>query len=440
MLYDGLTRCLPGGAVEPALAERVTISKDQKTYVFHLRRAFWSDGKPITAYDFEKSWKRVLDPPSPCAYLCYPIQNAERCIRGECSIDEVGIKALNWRTLRVELERPTPYFYSLTAFPTFLVARPGENVFSGPFCLKDKLSLEKNESHWNQKNVFLDQIQVSIVPDEMTALHMFEVGDLDWVGGALSPLPPDSLEVLQDQLHFIPSAATTFCTFNTQVFPFHNLHLRKAFAYAIERPELTPLGQIPAESILPPAFSSQMLVSSNAARARLHFEKAMEELKIAATDLESIPLFYKPGQIDKRVALTLQRQWKETLGITLPLVQQEYKTHAQKLQNRDYQIAISSWIAQFDDPISILDRFKDQAHLKNYPGWENEQYQHFLDEANVSENRGELLERAEALFADRVPLTPLYHWSSPALCSPRIKSIASTPCGGILFERFQTNF
>jgi oligopeptide transport system substrate-binding protein len=87
----------------------------------------------------------------------------------------------------------------------------------------------------------------------------------------------------------------------------------------------------------------------------------------------------------------------------------------------------------------LLDRFKDAENLKNYPGWENKDYQQLLNLASTAENRDELLGKAEAIFADEMPLTPIYHWRSPAIKSPRILQTATTPCGGVLFERFQVS-
>ncbi len=450
MTYEGLTRALPGGAIEPAVAEQMEISPDQTVYTFHLRRSVWSDRTPITAYDFERSWKEALSSPILCTYLFYPIKNAERCAKGEVSPDKVGIRALDSRTLCIELEHPTPYFYSLTAFPTFFPTPPREEhppICNGPFCIQSmtnysEIVLAKNPTFWNRDEIFLDEIHISIVPDETTALQMFEQGDLDWIGGPFSPLPPDALEKLKDRIIFIPNAATTLCTFNTQTFPFSNLHLRKAFSYAIDRGEiveqLTQGGQIFPTSFLPPSLTTYRSVSfSDPAAARRHFEQALEEMQIPPHQLESLVLYYKPTQMEKRLAQTLQRQWKEVLGITIGLSQLDFKSHAYRLQNRDYQISLTSWIAQFNDPISILERFKDKAHLKNYPGWEDPDYTLLVNKANCSDQRLELLHAAEALLIDQMPLTPIYHWSSPALCSPRIQATATTPCGGVLFERFR---
>jgi len=450
MIYDGLTRCVPGGSVEPALAERVDVSWNKKVYTFHLREAYWTDGKPITARDFETSWKEILSPPSSSAFLFYPIKNAELCAKGQTSIDEVGIQALDDRTLRVELERPTPYFYSLTAFPSFLPvpshAPDDPKVCSGPFRIEkmvhnSEIVLKKNYCYWNRPEVFLDEVHISIVHDEMTALQMFERGDLDWLGGSISPLPPDALAKIKDRIQFVPCAATTLCTFNTKTFPFNNVHLRKAFSYAIDREEIvgqiTQGGETPATSILPPSFSRQSFPLSNPEAARKEFELAMLELQMKPHELDSLILYFKPSQIEKRLAQAVQRQWKDVLGIHIQLGLLDVKSHAQRLQSRDYQIALAAWIAQFDDPISLLERFKDEKNLKNYPGWLNPEYARLIDEAGSSNEREALFEQAEALFANEMPLTPIYHWSSPALASPCIESIPTTPSGGILFERFK---
>lgn len=434
LLYDGLTRCVPGGEVEPALAEEVEISADQKVYLFHLRKAHWSDGRPITAADFERAWKKILSPPTPCAFLFYPIKNGEKCAKGEVSVAEVGIKALDEKTLRVELENPTPYFYSLTAFPSFLPAPEQPGVYSGPFRLekreKGTILLVKNEAYWNKKEVFLDQIDISIIPDEMTAYQLFERGELDWLGGPLSPLPLDAIESNPKQLISIPSCATTFITFNTEKIPFN---ARKALALAIDRREIveqvTPPGQVAACRILPPPLTAEapLFPLFDPAGARLHWEEGA---------LPPLTLYYKTGQIEKRIAQTVQQQWKKNLGLSVRIEGLDPKSLSQRLNLRDYHLALTHWIAQFNDPISILDRFRNKENGKNFPGWENEQYQQLLREAAASSRRRELLLQAEEILAESVPLTPIYHSRSLALAGLRISRIGTTPSGGILFERF----
>ena len=116
MLNNGLT-LKENGQLKLAIAKSYEISEDGKEYTFHLRDCYWSDGVKITAYDFEKSWKKVIDPnfPSLCPQLFYPIKNAEKAAKGEVDANEVDIHALDAKTLKVILENPTPYFLSLTS-------------------------------------------------------------------------------------------------------------------------------------------------------------------------------------------------------------------------------------------------------------------------------------------------------------------------------------
>src|ERR1700691_905185 len=58
LIYEGLTRCVPGGGVEPALAEKIEVSPNGRVYTFSLRKSYWSDGRPVTSFDFERSWKK----------------------------------------------------------------------------------------------------------------------------------------------------------------------------------------------------------------------------------------------------------------------------------------------------------------------------------------------------------------------------------------------
>jgi len=465
MLYEGLTRCLPDGSPELALAEKIVISEDAKTYLFYLRKASWSDGKPISAFDFERSWKKILDPafPSICAYLLFPIKNGEKCAQGKVPLCEAGIKALDDSTLCIELEKPAPYFLSLTSFPLFLPVpsesesaweqKPSCLVTNGPFLLEkftphSEIVLRKNPYFWNKDQIDPDQIHIAILPDEITSLQMFEQGELDWLGGPFAPIPPDAVERLQKP-HYISSAASTICSFNTETFPFQNEDLRKAFSYAIDRNEIiqkvVPPGQKEAKRCLPPSLfggeeKEHFFQDKNLARA--HFQKALSALSISPSSLEKLILYYKPGQVDSRLAQALQKQWKEILGITIQLRQVDFKGHSQLLQKREYQLALGSWISQFHDPVNLLDRFKNRNHLKNYPGWENSEFVSILDEAASTadpQTRIALLEKAENLLAEHVPVSPLYHWNNPSIHSQRIAEIAISPSGGILFERFRLN-
>jgi len=219
MLYEGLMRTQADGLIAPALAESITISPDQKIYTFHLRSNVWSDGQPLTAKDFEQTWKSLLDPkfPSPNAYQLYVIKGAQAAKEGHASPDQIGIYTLDDSILKVELEKPTPYFLHLTATHFFYPVHPllrqqpadastlpdSSVVTNGPFKLEkwshhNELTAVKNIHYWDKNNVQLNRVQL-VMLDNPTALHLFQNGELDWTGSPLSTLSVDALLSLRNQ-------------------------------------------------------------------------------------------------------------------------------------------------------------------------------------------------------------------------------------------------
>ncbi len=466
LIYDGLTRCSPDGYIELAIAEKVDISEDRKTYVFHLRNAFWTDGHPISASDFEKSWKKILDPnfPTLCAYLFYPILNAEAAFQGKKSIEEVGIRSINDNTLEVNLERPTPYFLSLTSFPSFLPipqhrieeldkAISKDLTTNGPFYIEklvpqSSIILRKNPTFWNAKNTRLKGIDISIIPNETTTLEMFHRGELDWIGGIIAPISPDALTSLatQKKLHYFPIAASTFCSFNTKSGLFKNENMRKAFSFGIDRDEIASeiltANQIPAMRCIPPTLcggkNRKIFPLFDPMQARVYLEKGLAELGTTVEELSPVTLHYRNGAVDRMIAQIIQRKWKDVLGIDIDLAQTDFKTHKDFLHRRNYQVALANWVAQYQDPINILERFKDPKSAKNYPAWDDPEYASLIDQIQNAfdlEERNQLIEKAEDLIAERLPLLPIYHWYSPNLTHPRVRNLCTIPTGGILFER-----
>ncbi|MCB1106687.1 MAG: peptide ABC transporter substrate-binding protein [Chlamydiia bacterium] len=464
MLYEGLTRLEPDGSISFALAERVKISKDKKKYLFYLRESMWSDGTPLTAYHFEASWKRILDPkfPSKSAHLLFPIKNGENAKRGKCPVEDVGVKAIDEKTLLVHLARPTPYFLQLTSFATYFPVpfngdqvphptRSNETLSSGPFLLsswkeEDEIVVLKNPYYWNAAEVKLEKIHISMINDEATALNLFDQGFLDFNGGLISTLPLDAIPTLRKRgiLKQRPIASTTFCTFNVQKFPFNNVHIRKAFSYAINRKLITEnlfhlfddIATGPVPTILKKG-SSLFVEDQQKELAIKYFHQGLLELGITKEEFPEITYNYFPTELHKNLAITLQNFWKETLGLNVKLQAQEFKTHLSKLCSQDYSIAQMSWIGQYCDPMSFLERFDGKNAYRNYSGWESPDYSRLLEKGLHQEKkaREETLEQAEYLLVDEMPLIPLYHFHLNYVKNPSLKNLSISPLGDIQFHK-----
>jgi oligopeptide transport system substrate-binding protein len=467
LLFEGLTKLDAIGSIVPAQAEKIDISEDGRVYTFYLRDTYWSDGSSVTAYDFEKTWKDILDPAFPAlnAHLFYPIKNAESAKKGRVGLDKVGITASNDKTLVVELDTPTPYFLELTSFCSFFPISSridakypewaygaGEHfVSNGPFLLKkwdhnDEILAVKNPLYWDQESVQLDAIHFSIIENEMTALQMFEQGELDMLGAPLSTLAIDALASLDKKgtLHKHPTAGTTHITFNTLHPPFNNPNIRKAFAYAINREEIvkniTQLDEMAATCIIPPVLTGNKMRSffkdHDVEQARELLAKGLAELGMKKGDLE-IALLYSTSDRNHKISQALQQQWKEVLGVSVSLENNDRKIVMDRLAKGNYSMAQTLWLAQYNDPMNILERFKFRENVKNYANWESAEYIDLLNASTheTGQARAETLEKAEKLFLNEMPVAPIYHWNLAFLAKPHLKNVVISPIGGVCFEK-----
>jgi len=420
-LYEGLMRLDEKGIPQPALASSVEISDDLLTYTFHLREAFWSHARPITAHDFVKSWKQTLSPSfaSDYAYMLYHIKHAE---------------AKDTQTLVVTLHAPTPYFLELTAFPTLFPVR--SEAFSGPFCLEywkpqTEIVLKKNPLYWDSQHVTVEKMTFSIIADSHTEGQLFEKGDLDWLGQPLSHnISPELLEKLKkkEKLESYPVAGTLWFTFNTTQQPFDNPNIRKAFCYSIDRAAIvTHLlcgHQIPASTPIPRcmAMNSPSYFSDHDVEMALtYFEKGLAEKGWTRETFPRTLLSYTHSERDNKIVQYVQQQWSEALGIRVELQALEGQVCQKHMRQGLHQIGIGQWIADFSSPLAFLEIFKHASNGINNTGWEDPIYNSLL-EAN-------LLQQAEAYLMDAMPIAPLYHFSFDYAKKPYVQGVILSPYG-----------
>ncbi len=468
LLFEGLVRLKADYSIEMAQARAFERSLDGKTYTFFIREeAVWSDGSKVTAYDFEKAWKNILAPtfPSVNAHLLYSIKNAEAAKKGQVPLSEVGICAPDEKTFVITLEKPVPYFLELISFCVFFpvnsaidVAAPdwardagAHFVSNGPFVLKEwkhdnEIVAERNPLYWDAAQTRPERIHFSMVGNEMTALELFEKGELDMIGDPISALPVDALAAIQRKwpLKRCPVGGTTIIAFNIEKFPFNNKHIRKALSYAINRAEIvqnvTQTGELPALCPVPPVLKGgrnpSFFADANAELAREHLRWGLEELGCGKEVFESVTYLYSTEDKSHKVAQAIQQQWKEVLGIHVPIQNCDFKVLMSRLSKRDFALGQSLWVAQYNDPMNILERFRSKQNVKNYPGWEHAQYAELLERSFYEEGRERLdtLEQAESIFAEEMPICPIYHWDMTYLVQPHLCNVELSPIGDVVFN------
>lgn len=430
MLYEGLLRLNFSGKPTPGIAESYALSSDQKKYTFKLRKCKWSNGDPITAGDFVRSWKEVLDPlfPAPNAYQLYAIKGAKAAKEGKDSLDNVGIKAIDSQTLEVELETPLAYFTELVCsffyYPVHSNFSSGNLITNGPFKVRawkrqSELIVERNENYWDVSEVKLDGIIIQIL-DEQTALRMYENGEIDWAGSPMGTLPQDSILTLTHQhtLRITNAAGTHWFQFNISKKPFDNEKMRKAFTLALNRKAIvehvTQGGQKPAEGIVPPSLglrSKPYFEDNDVPKAFEALQEALKETDTSIDDLPPISLCYISNDRNNKIAQAVQQQWKKTLGISVQLENCESQVFFENRKNSNFQMAMGSWYADFHDPINFLELFKSKNNPTNGTNWEDSSYQNLLDESSKEldpSKRFKLLQQAEALLMRQLPVAPLF--------------------------------
>ncbi len=436
LLYDGLTRISLDGKIEMAIAESYDISSDGKKYTFHIRDAYWNNNEKMTSYDFEKTWKRTLSPghPSSMAFLMYIIRGGKNAKEGKISVDEIGMSCPDEKTIVVDLEYPAFHFLELLSQPIFFPSYLNSDklVTNGPFNVdkvkkSDYLTLIRNETYWDKRNVKLDLITCYFMSQE-TELLMYNNKELDWAGSPYSTLTIDSIEDLRKRNDFykVSSYGTYFLSVNTNK---NNLlsskDFRKLISSKIKRDQIVEhllLNQHRlADTIIPNEGFNAYLQSSN------NYENFNEDYSNT-----TISIMYSHDQRNHLIIQAIQKQIEEELKINVKLEALESKVFFDRLKKGEYDLALRSWIADYNDPSNFLSVFKDEQGTCNYSAINNKNYSFLLEKANYCNDltqRQEYLVEAANILSDEMPIIPLFHLSFNYLCSDKIKNVLLTPLG-----------
>ncbi|TZE82874.1 peptide ABC transporter substrate-binding protein [Calorimonas adulescens] len=470
-VFEGLTRLDKNNKAEPAVAEKWDVSSDGLTYTFHLRDGVkWSDGKPVTAKDFEYAWKRVLNPDtgSEYAYQLYYIKNGEKYNKGEAKAEDVGVVAKDDKTLELTLESPTPYILELLAFFTYMPVRqdivekdpdgwaqnPETYIGNGAFVMKewnhnDSIVFEKNPNYWDAGRIKPDKLTFVMINDASTELAAFDNNQIDFGD---NPPANDFPRLREDGvLHIDPSLATYGYVFNTKKAPFDNPKVRKAFSLAIDRKAIveTPpqVGQKPAGGWVPPGLPDADATKDFREIGGDYYDvnkASVEEAQKLLAEagypggkgLPEITLLYNTSEGHKQIAEMLQEMWKKNLGVEVKLANEEWQVFLDDRANGNYQIARLGWFADYIDPMTFLDMFTTGSG-NNDSGWSNKEYDDLIDKAKRTTNAAERMQymhQAENILMDEMVVIPIYFYVNSYIVKPNLKGYHVDPLGYTYFH------
>ncbi len=454
-LFEGLTAEAADGSVIPGAAAHWDISRDGRRYTFYLdSTARWSDGVPLAAEDFVYSLRRSADPAtgSPAVQVLSPIANAQAVFAGHLAPAELGVRALNPRTVQIDLENPTPYFLSLLALPpayplrranveaasdTF--TRPGMLISNGAYVLAEwrvgsRIRLLKNPHYRDKDHIAIGEVHYYPIADQNAELARYRAGDLDWT----YDLPNARLDWLRQQfpeaLTVAPWLGTYYLGFNLTRPPFSDApDLRRALNLAIDREllvdKVTRFGELPSFNITPPGmpgYHQPRPVETGWAQAEREAEarRLYREAGYSAERPLRLELRYNTSANHKKIALAVAAMWRAVLGVETTLLNEEWKVFLQnRQQKRVTEVFRGGWIGDYNDPYAFLEIFRS-THRQNDTGYADPSYDRLLDRIAaepVPVRRFRLLSEAERRLLAAQPVAPLYTYVTKRLVNPGLK-------------------
>jgi len=437
--FEGLTYRHPKTLVaQPGMAERWETSEDGRIWTFHLRDAVWSDGTALSSEDFRWSWTRLLDPKTGAKYanLLYGVVGARAFNAGETDDSgTLGLRCPDDSTFVVELSSPLAYFldlcstYSLAPVPRHVVERYGDAwirsehiVGNGAFVLSEweinrRIRLRKNPLYWNAESVSLELVD-AIPGDYYNGnFNRYMSGVLDWVDAGGVPLPIIDVLRERDDFHTAPYLNTYFYRFNVTQPLLDDPRVRRALYHAVNPEAICERvlrgGQEPATSLVPPGMPHYEPIELSGYQPALAKRLLAEAGYPNGEGFPDISLIFNTSDSHKSIAEVVQQQWKDVLGVSIGLTNQEWKVYMATTQNREYDIARGGWIGDYLDPNTFLDLWTS-TNPNNRTGYSNPEYDALIHEASLTldpDERMAILRRCEQIaVAEDCVILPIYYY------------------------------
>ncbi|MBP5834177.1 peptide ABC transporter substrate-binding protein [Lactiplantibacillus plantarum] len=473
-IFESLYRLGKNGSITPGLAKSTKVSKDGKTYTFTIRNAKWSDGSKITAQDFVYSWKRTATPAtkSQYAYLFSGVKNADEIVAGKKSPSTLGVKAQGEHTFIVTLDKPITYFKKLMTYPLFgpisekAVKKWGSKyatkaqymLYSGPFKLtgwtgtNNSWQFVKNNQYWDKKAVHLQKINYTVNESTTTTLNLFQEKKLD-----LTQLASEQVKNMKSSSDYTtyPYSITAFLVYNFQDSnatikkALNNAKIRQAISLSINRKTLVK-NVIGDASTVSKTFVPQDLVkdaktgkdfadestvknstSYNKALAQKLWKQGLKETGIKKL---SIQLLASNDEPNKPISQYLKSALEKNLdGLTVNLSNIPSKVASSRAQSGDFDLYLSGWGADFNDPISHLQIMTNNSGY-NYGKYNSSTYNALVNkaqnqDANDTSARWQDMINAEKTIMKDQGITPLYQTVYSYLQNPKVKGIIHNTAG-----------
>jgi oligopeptide transport system substrate-binding protein len=449
--------------VVPGMADRWEHNEDYSVWTFHIGEdRKWSNGDPVAAQDFVFSYKRMLTASFGAQYAenLFILKGAEDYYRGKITdFDQVGVKALDPHTLRIELVGPTPYLLSLVQHNSWLPVNPkailnfgnidtrdskwtrAENyIANGPFKMKswrpnDVIEVVRNPLYWDAANVKLNGINFFSIENLNTAERAFQAGQLHKTDQVPLDKVPYYRRTRPELIRIDPYEGVYFYRINVARKPLDNPKVRLALNLAVDRDAIVKNilreDQKPATGYTPPGMGDYQPLD----KMQYDPERARQLLAEAGyPNGKGFPKFtihFNTLESHRAIAEAIQQMWKEELNIDVGLENQEWKVYLDTQNNKNYDISRSAWIGDFMDPVTFLSMWTT-GNGNNNTNWGNPKYDAFIEQAARTGDpkaRLEILHQAEDLFLSEAPIVLVYWYTNAYLLQPSVQNWNSLVLG-----------
>ncbi|MBP6121162.1 MULTISPECIES: peptide ABC transporter substrate-binding protein [Providencia] len=428
---------------------------DNRVWTFKLRPGTrWSNGDAVTAEDFVYSWRRLVTPSNTSPFAWFAalagINNAQDIIDGKLPPEQLGVEAIDSQTLKIVLNRPVPYFPSLTAnFSLFPVHKDtvekigtdwmkvGNLVGNGAFVLSDRVVNEKivltaNPYYWDHKNTVITKVTFVPINQESHATNRYLAGDLDITESFPKQRYQKLLKDIPNEVFTPDQLGTYYYAFNTQSAPTDDVRVRKALSMTIDRQliasKVLGTGEKPAYYFTPDVtagFKPKKGLYNSYSQKELD-QQAKVLLHAAGYGVHNpleLTLLYNSSENHQKIAIAVASMWKKKLGVQVKLINQEWKTYIDSRNTGNFDVIRASWIGDFNEPSTFLSLLTSQ-HSGNIPKFSSQQYDQILSSASIETNeelRNNYYNQAEALIAQNAPIAPIYQYTNARLIKPWLK-------------------
>ena len=459
LLREGLTRYGDGVLVD-GLAESYEHNEDYTQWTFHLRESGWSNGEPVTADDWVYAIGAMLDGTAQLSFadFLYEIKNAREVYTKQKDVSELGVKALDDKTLVFELAYPVTYFPYLITHPMHFgydrefsekvgVENIGTeaqySISNGPFYVDswehdNLLIFKKNPYYWNKDNIKIDQVNVYVIPNQATQVNLFLNGELDVVDFAYQR--QSAIEAAGFASQVYNNGRTAYLNYNEANQYLKNKHVRQAISSAIDRDAIVNgvlhVGSV-ADGLIPIGLAgdgkktfreivgNNLPYSYNVDKAKELLAQGLSELGLTSPSDISITIL--ASNTDEFIAVSgaIQQLLQENLGIKVEVETTDSSALRTRRNAYEYDVVLQSWGADWDDATNFLGGYEHDASA-NPAVFINEEFNDTYHKATYSTDlteRIKLLGKAEAILLEEEGITPLYYTGQYYAVSNRLRGV-----------------